>query len=654
MQKEQFADDNGEDGTIDIAEMALWNRALSRAEVVALGGYGHGGSGLVDRSPYLQTPTPSSISISWHDSTATGTAVEFGSTPALGSRTDGASELVAPGYRWHTVTLKGLAPNTEYFYRVVSGSDSTPVHAFRSAPDSTYRGHLRVLLIGDSRTDTARFAQVIRESKRTLERLYGPDLHTAVQLIAHVGDIVGSGDQIAQYEDEFLRPLSPLSASIPTMVAIGNHENESALYYAYMKYESVSPVQPPDPLAEKWYAFSLADTRFVFLNSNLGAAENVAQTAWLDGELRRAEADASTDFVFAFVHAPGHSEIWPDGNSDYVENDILGLLRSCTKTQQLAYGHSHAYERGAAVSTATNSRGDMLLLECGGGGSELDRWGLYANQADYPEIDATYDQYSFVIIDVDVADASLTGSAWTLGNPDRPVQTTLLDTWHRKLHQSPPSAPTVLAAVDSLTEGITLSSTPFSGSDSIMSARVQITTEGDTTVVLDTMRNWRDVYGVDQAFRPIDRNAGIDLTRLRLPDSLFHRPLSYSWRVQYRDQNLRWSPWSQSVPFKLSSGIAESRIADDGFGIRSIFPNPVGDHTILTFGLSHTARTELDVFNVLGEHVRTLLRDVRVQGLQTLAWDGSDDSGARLRDGLYLLRLRTDGRTATAKVLLLR
>jgi chitinase len=609
---------------------------------------------LVDFIPYLQAPTPTSITISWHDAVSRVTRVDYGTTAALGSSMSGTSERIDEGVRWHTVTLTGLRANTEYFYRCVSGSGTSSVYPFRTAPDSTFDGHLRMLLIGDTRTDTAQFALTLREAKRVLEQRYGPALHHSVQLFAHLGDIVTDGGNAAEYRSQFFRPMGVFSTSLPTAISIGNHEFEHENYYRYMHFDRLSAFPDTLPPTERWYSLRLARAVFLFLNSNLDDAANTAQLQWLDRMLRASEKSADVDWVFAFVHAPSRTELRPGGNSTFVERDVLGLLRGCSKATQLANGHSHSYARGAVTATAAKNAGDVAVLQVAGGGAPLDRWGMYPGQTDYPEMQATYEDYNFVLIDIDTKARILDGTAYSLGNPDRPTAATVLDQWHRRVEQSPPRTPAALVTLDSASRGITLVSSAFDGADSLMTAEVQLARDAGATIVLDSTRDWRDIYGSDSLYRPVDLNAGIDLTRLRLPDTLIDRSIEYAWRVRYRDQNLRWSAWSDFVP--LLQGAVGVRQPGDlvDFHINGIFPQPVRGHAALSITLEREAQVRVDVFAASGMRVRTLDYGTRVRGLHLMDWDGLDQWGVPLPGGTYLLQLRINGRTATARALLLR
>ncbi len=62
----------------------------------------------------------------------------------------------------------------------------------------------------------------------------------------------------------------------------------------------------------------------------------------------------------------------------------------------------------------------------------------------------------------------------------------------------------------------------------------------------------------------------------------------------------------------------------------------------------------LTVYNVLGQRVKSLVRRYEQEGAYRIAWDGRDDSGTEVSIGLYLCRLRINGKHRVEKILLLR
>jgi Purple acid Phosphatase, N-terminal domain len=391
-----LADDNGEDGAMDIARIILFDRYLGSNEVFDLGGYGHNPNvtpGGVSMNPYLQTPTTTSMNISWHSTNTTNPEVRYGTSATnLSQSALGTSETINgnASYRWHTVPLTNLTPNTEYYYKCYSGTDSTMAAIpFKTTALLTTPGqHFRFIVLGDNRTDIAQSTSMALDIRAKLIQLYGPDFHNYVNLICSVGDIVTNGADVSQYANEYFTPFAPLTKNIPSMISIGNHESNSSMYYQYMKYEALTDgYAAPHPYNEKFYQFYLGPAQFLFLNAN-ALYRFSPQTNWVTDRLNESATNPDVDFIFSFTHQPGHSEVWPDGNENYVQNDLFGQLKLFPKSAFHFDGHSHNYERGVVemVNADPAEQHDMYQILSGGAGSALDRWGMYPNQTNYPEL----------------------------------------------------------------------------------------------------------------------------------------------------------------------------------------------------------------------------------------------------------------------------
>ena len=551
-----FADDNGEDGPLDVARIALFDRPLSSAEMSSLDGYGHEFEEpeIPYMAPYLQTPTPNSVYVSWHSATTTESLVQYGASPDLDQSTTGDCHQFDGSTWWHTVQLTGLLPETEYYYRCVTGTDSSRTHIFRTQPpDSGFAGHIRFLVYGDTRTDFTAHRMVIDAMKEKITELYGDDIHNHINLLFNVGDIVSSGPVLSQYIDEHFNPILPLSGDLPYMISIGNHEAEAAHFYNYMKYEDWG-----GPEGERYYSFRIGPVLFIALNSN---TQGTTQLDWLEQQVAAAETDQEITMVFAFLHHPGHSEVWPDGNTAWVQDQVLPLLVQYSKVEHLTYGHSHNYERGALPE------GNLRILLSGGGGSALDRWGMYANQTDYDELHRSFDHYCYNLFDIDCADNSYTARTYTLGHTDLPLANELMDSWLRDRNASPPLTSLTLAPADSGGYPLLLVASPCQSDYPVMTSHFQVSynPEDWNSPLVDERRDWENIYYDTGAplWEPIDLNEGIDLTRLPVDDDLIAEDATVWWRVRYRDQNLLWSEWSQPQSFLHTSVPIEADFTAD-------------------------------------------------------------------------------------------
>ncbi len=83
-------------------------------------------------------------------------------------------------------------------------------------------------------------------------------------------------------------------------------------------------------------------------------------------------------------------------------------------------------------------------------------------------------------------------------------------------------------------------------------------------------------------------------------------------------------------------------------------PNPFNPRTAIAFDLPHPSSVRLEIFNLRGELVRTLVREDRAPGHHTVIWEGNDDGGRAVASGSYILRLSTQEGVHREKVILVR
>lgn len=86
-------------------------------------------------------------------------------------------------------------------------------------------------------------------------------------------------------------------------------------------------------------------------------------------------------------------------------------------------------------------------------------------------------------------------------------------------------------------------------------------------------------------------------------------------------------------------------------------PNPFGQGTSIAYRLPSEAGgagAVLEVFDLAGRLVRTLVNGARVPGDHIVSWDGSDASGERVPSGVYYYQLRLSGQSMTKRMVLLR
>jgi hypothetical protein len=90
------------------------------------------------------------------------------------------------------------------------------------------------------------------------------------------------------------------------------------------------------------------------------------------------------------------------------------------------------------------------------------------------------------------------------------------------------------------------------------------------------------------------------------------------------------------------------------FTLFPAWPNPTRESTRILFSLDGDRAVSLQIFDVAGRRVRSLVEEMLPPGYHAVPFDMRDDTGAQLPSGVYFCRLGSNGRTATGRVVLMR
>ena len=100
---------------------------------------------------------------------------------------------------------------------------------------------------------------------------------------------------------------------------------------------------------------------------------------------------------------------------------------------------------------------------------------------------------------------------------------------------------------------------------------------------------------------------------------------------------------------------ADEPEAAAGFRLHQNVPNPFNPVTEVHYDVPFEGgRVLLQVFDVSGRLVRTLVDAARTEGTYSATWRGDDEAGRPVSSGIYFCRLSADGATQATKMLLLK
>jgi len=84
------------------------------------------------------------------------------------------------------------------------------------------------------------------------------------------------------------------------------------------------------------------------------------------------------------------------------------------------------------------------------------------------------------------------------------------------------------------------------------------------------------------------------------------------------------------------------------------YPNPFNPSTTINFSNEQNEHVEMNVYNIKGQLVKTLVNDIKPAGYHSIIWDGTDRSNHSVPSGVYLYRLKTNSDSNIRKMILLR
>ncbi len=90
------------------------------------------------------------------------------------------------------------------------------------------------------------------------------------------------------------------------------------------------------------------------------------------------------------------------------------------------------------------------------------------------------------------------------------------------------------------------------------------------------------------------------------------------------------------------------------FRLQQNYPNPFNSATAIEFYLPQRSYTQLTVYNLLGQRIRTLAEATFAAGNHRVIWDGRNNQGSMVPSGIYFCRMKAGAFTANLKMLFVR
>lgn len=99
---------------------------------------------------------------------------------------------------------------------------------------------------------------------------------------------------------------------------------------------------------------------------------------------------------------------------------------------------------------------------------------------------------------------------------------------------------------------------------------------------------------------------------------------------------------------------AATNTLPEGFSLSQNFPNPFNPTTSFRFSIAQSEHVTIDIINVSGQTVRTLVDEGFSAGEHEIMWDATDNNGQKVASGVYIYRMSAGDVMATKKMTLLK
>lgn len=154
-------------------------------------------------------------------------------------------------------------------------------------------------------------------------------------------------------------------------------------------------------------------------------------------------------------------------------------------------------------------------------------------------------------------------------------------------------------------------------------------------------------------FNPPDFPFGMNVTRSGLFQGTV-QDVNQDWLVRFKVVDNLGLVGFRDIPFTTRVLNTDEAVLASEFKLLQNYPNPFNASTTISFHLPEHSNVTLDVFNVRGQRIKTLLNGPVEAGHHLVQWNGDGASGTQTASGVYYYRLSNGVEQITQKMLMIK
>jgi hypothetical protein len=106
--------------------------------------------------------------------------------------------------------------------------------------------------------------------------------------------------------------------------------------------------------------------------------------------------------------------------------------------------------------------------------------------------------------------------------------------------------------------------------------------------------------------------------------------------------------------FEMLTSVDNEEVVSLATELKNNYPNPFNPETNVIFTLKKRENVKMEIFNIKGQKVRTLIDHVLAAGNHSVVWKGENDSNQDVSSGIYYCKMQTSSYSQVNKMILLK
>ncbi|MBI2416483.1 MAG: T9SS type A sorting domain-containing protein [Ignavibacteriales bacterium] len=172
---------------------------------------------------------------------------------------------------------------------------------------------------------------------------------------------------------------------------------------------------------------------------------------------------------------------------------------------------------------------------------------------------------------------------------------------------------------------------------------------GFVTPVFDAAKQSYKFYLSVYANKPVD-----DSLLFRVYDAKSERTLELQAGLRFVADKIVGS-YSQPIIIQGNPlEVRDGRIIPIVFALMQNYPNPFNPSTVIGYAVPQDSEVEITIYNVMGEKIRTLVREMKQAGYYSATWNGKNEYGRAISSGIYIYSMKAGKFQSTKKLTFLK